>query len=147
MSSYSENKTQFKDAKLLCAALQEMGFNASDIEIHSEAQPLIGLGNRQTHYVDSNGDTAHVIIRKDAVMRVAGRRVWNDIGFKRDALTGTYSAILERDSGYTTPGWLMKVSVNYAKRNLIQTAQKQGYRLANNPKSVNSKTELLFVKA
>ena len=141
MSAYSTNKTQFKDCKLLLAALAEMGFDASKVEVNENPKQLYDFQGNKTHYVDADGDKAHVIIRRQFVGGAA-----NDIGFKRGT-DGTFEAYLsayDRRCGYDEQ-WLGKLTAAYARNAIMQKAQKQGLRFAGTVKLANGKTQLRFL--
>ena len=142
MSAYSTNVTQFRDRELLLCALDELGFDASKVEVNETAQQLFDYHGRATTYTDIDGDKAEIIIRRTYVGQSA-----NDIGFRKTA-NGTYEAILsqfDRSQGYND-GWVGLLSASYARHGLIKKASKQGLRHAGNVQK-NGKTEMLFVKA
>ena len=143
MSAYSTNQTEFRDIALLLCALNEMGFDASKVQVHETAQPLHDYRGRQTHYTDANGDKAEIIIPRKYVGGAA-----NDIGFRKTA-NGTYEAILsayDRGQGYNG-AWVGKLSAAYARNGLIQKMQKQGFKYAGNGIKKDGKTQMQFVKA
>jgi hypothetical protein len=136
MSAYSTNETQFKDPKLLCAALAELGFDASMVESHDTAQNLIDYHGKP------RPDRAEIIIRRRFIDSAS-----NDIGFKLGA-NGTYGAIIsdyDRNHMEYNGAWLGKLSAAYARQGIIQKAQRQGLRVAGTVKK-DGKTQLIFVK-
>lgn len=143
MSAYSTNKTIFKEQELLLCALAEMGFDASKVEVNTEAKQLYDYHGNATHYTDKNGDKAEIIIRRQFIGGSS-----NDIGFKRSA-DGTYSAIIsafDRGSmGYNNQ-WLGKLSAAYARNGIVVKAAKQGLRFGGTVKK-DGKTQLIFTRA
>ena len=141
MSAYSTNQTLFKDAALLVAALCEMGFEKSEIEVNQTAKHLYG------YHGDKRSDTAEIIIRQQYVNNRLSGGSSNDIGFKLQA-NGTYGAIISAfDSHYATKEWQGKLSAAYARQAIQQKAVKQGLRFVGYGPRVNGKTQLQFVKA
>jgi len=141
MSAYSTNTTQFKDCKLLLAALAELGFTSDMVEVHETGKQLFDYHGRATHYTDEAGDKAHVIIRRQFVGGAA-----NDIGFRKGS-DGHYEALLsayDRSCGYNE-AWLGKLSAAYARTAIMQKAQKQGLRFAGTVKLPNGKTQMRFL--
>ncbi len=142
MSAYSTNQTEFRDCALLLKALEEMGFDASKVNVYDTAKPLIDFQGHQTHYIDVNGDRAEIIIPRKHVGGMA-----NDIGFRKTA-NGTYEAIISAyDSRRYSAAWLGKLSAAYARNGLIQKMQKQGFKYAGNGVKKDGKTQMQFVKA
>lgn len=142
MSAYSTNQTQFKECSLLLKALEEMGFDASKVEVHETAKPLIDFQGHATHYVDSTGDKAEIIIRRKYVGGAA-----NDIGFRKTE-NGTYEAIISAyDSQRYSQAWLGKLSAAYARNGLIVKMASKGFKYAGNSVKQGTKTQMQFVKA
>jgi|SRR6185437_466865 len=142
MSAYSTNQTQFRELPLLLKALEEMGFDASKVEVHETAQPLIDFQGHRTHYVDATGDKAEIIIRRKYVGGMA-----NDIGFRKTA-SGTYEAIISAyDSSRYSQAWLGKLSAAYARHGLIVKMASKGFKYAGNGVKQGTKTQMQFVKA
>jgi hypothetical protein len=82
MSHYSKVKTKIKNKDSLVAALCDLGFTKSQIEVHDEAVALEGYEGR------FRKEKANIIIRRRHVGGAA-----NDIGFVR-MQDGTYQAII-----------------------------------------------------
>lgn len=140
MSAYSTNKTIFKDASLLVAALIEMGFEASEIEVNTKPVNLYG------YHGDMRNDRAEIIIRRQFVNARLSGGSSNDIGFARQS-DGTYAGVISQfDSNYANSTWLGKLSAAYARKAIVQKAQTQGLRFVGTVKT-NGKTQLQFVKA
>ena len=135
MSAYSTNKTLFKDKACLLAALAEMGFDSSKVEVHEKATNLHGYQG------DVRADVAEIIIRRKYVGGAS-----NDMGFKKNA-DGTYGAIIsEYDSRRYNAAWLGKLSAAYARNGIIEKAKRLGLRPAGTIKK-DGKTQLAFVRA
>jgi hypothetical protein len=124
MSEYRKSTTNCKDIDCLIDALVEMGYSREVIETHDVPQQLYDYHGRATHYTDSSGDKANVIVRRQHVGNAA-----NDLGFKLNKETGTYDAIISQfDSGKHNAKWLAGLKTNYSEKNLIKTAKKQGFK-------------------
>ena len=80
MSHFVECQTEFRDPQALVAALVELGFQESQIEVHQEAVPLLGYQG------DVRPQQAHIVIRRQHVGPAA-----NDVGWER-LPDGTYRA-------------------------------------------------------
>ncbi len=146
MSEYSTNKTIFKDASLLIAALIEMGFDASEIEHSDSAKQLFDYHGHATKYTDVNGDKAEIIIRRNHVNARLSSGASNDIGFKRQP-DGTYAGVISAyDSNFANSAWLGKLTAAYSRKAIVQRATKQGLRFVGTSQQ-NGKTQLQFVKA
>jgi len=144
MSKYSTNPVPtFKDAALLIAALQEMGFEANEIEHHAIAQQLFDYHGQPTKYTDRNGDKANVILRRTAVNRHLSGGASNDIGFKQHG-DGSFSALISQyDSAYANNQWIGKLTAAYTRQSVIQKAAKQGFKFVGS-RQENGKTKLQF---
>lgn len=141
MSKYSTNRTLFKDKACLVESLIEMGFDATEIEVHTSPKNLYG------YYGDMREDTAEVIIRRHAVNRLLSGGASNDVGFKLQ-VDGTYGGIISQydSSASFNTEKMGLLSAAYARRMVIKKAQSQGLRFAGTIKA-NGKTQLQFVKA
>ncbi len=104
MSRYCTVETTFKDQEALINALMETGrWTREQIEIHSEAQNLIGYKG------DIRKQKAQIIIRQLCVGRLS-----NDIGFTIGE-DGNYRAIIsEYDSSKYGEAWVGQLTGNYA---------------------------------
>jgi len=88
MSHFVECRTEFRDPAALVAALVELGFQESQIEVHEHAVPLYG------YHGDVRAQKAHIVIRRQHVGSGA-----NDVGWERQP-DGAYRAwISEFDAG------------------------------------------------
>jgi hypothetical protein len=88
MSHFVECQTQFRDPQALIAALVECGFDASMIEMHEQAVPLLGYRGVV------RSQNAHIVIRRQHVGSGA-----NDVGWEKQP-DGTYLGwISEFDAG------------------------------------------------
>lgn len=101
MSAYITLLTPMTDQECLLAALADLGFTGSQVEVHSTPVNLVGYaGDRRTQ-------TANVVIRRQHIGASS-----NDVGFLASP-TG-YQAFV---SGYDHPrfgaGWLTELSSRY----------------------------------
>src|SRR6266702_2651604 len=118
MSEYKKYPTEYKDKECLKAALAEQGYTT--VEDHDVAQPLVDYHGRQTHYTDANGDTGNIIVRRKYVGGAA-----NDLGFKKDEKTGTYTAMISAfDRGKHNDKWLVDLKRKYNEKLTVKTAKK-----------------------
>tara|TARA_R110002096_G_C14374762_1_gene705168 strand:+ start:122 stop:544 length:423 start_codon:yes stop_codon:yes gene_type:complete len=125
MSAYKEVLTQFKDGKILKAALEAVGngHGASlegKVEMFEEAQNLYGYQS------DLREQKANIVIRKEHVGPAA-----NDVGFEK--VDGLFVA---RISDYDSKGnkchsrWLGLVRQEYATLRTMAKARRQGYKVS-----------------
>ena len=145
MSEYRQTTTRFKDEECLVNALVESGYRRDQIEVHKEAQQLIDYVGRPTRYLDKNGDKANIIVRRQNI----GYGSANDLGFKWNAATGTYDALVsDYDSGTTHWGQnslrFKKLKVDYTEQVGIKTAKKNGFKFLGK-KIVNGKVQLQWM--
>lgn len=133
MSEYHEQKTQYKDAECLIGALNQQGY--AEVEVNEVAKQLYDFQGRPTHYLDKNGDKAHVIVRRHVVGGAA-----NDLGFKKNA-DGTYSAIVsEFDAHRHNAEWMGDLTMHYTERADMKLAKRTGLQLLSREvKTVNGK--------
>ncbi len=88
MSHFVECQTEYHDPQALVAALNECGFQESQIEVHDDAAVLYGYQG------DVRPQKAHIVIRRQHVGSGA-----NDVGWERQP-DGAYRAwISEFDAG------------------------------------------------
>lgn len=140
MSEYRKSTTNCKDKEVLIDALIDMGYKREHIEVHETAQQLIDFQGRPTHYTDKNGDKANIIVRRQHVGRAA-----NDLGFKYNAETGTYDAIISKyDEGKHNAKWLAGLKTNYNERGLAKTLKKQGFKYLGK-EVVNGKIQIKYM--
>lgn len=118
MSAYLTLLTPMTDQECVLAALVDLGFEKTKVEVHETPVQLVGYAG------DRRAQTANIIIRKQHV-GVAS----NDVGFLATA-TG-YQALV---SGYDHPrfgsGWLSQLSQRYqvhadAKRERLAAEERQ----------------------
>jgi hypothetical protein len=101
MSAYITLLTPMTDQECLLAALTDLGFDASKVEIHATPVNLVGyMGDRRTQ-------TANIVIRRQHIGSAS-----NDVGFL--ATPTGYQAFV---SGYDHPrfgaGWLSQLDNRY----------------------------------
>lgn len=146
-SEYREQSTKFKDRDCLVDALVAAGYTRDKIEVHEVPQQLFDYTGRATHYVDKTGDKANVIIRRNNI----GYGSANDIGFRWDAATETYKAVVSAyDSGTNhwgpESGRMKKTEQAYAELVLAKTLPKNGFKLLpNSMKMVNGKKMIQYI--
>jgi len=101
MSAYMTLLTPMTDQECLLAALAELGFDASKIEVHAAPVNLVGYAG------DRRAQTANIVIRRQHVGAAS-----NDVGFLASP-TG-YQAFV---SGYDHPrfgtGWISQLNSGY----------------------------------
>mgnify|MGYP001601056639 CR=1 FL=1 len=125
MSHYCNVELELRDIDALVLALLDMGFVRTEIEVHSEAQPLYGFQG------DLRPEKAHVIIRRQHVGDSS-----NDLGFVKDPVTGRLTAIISdfdqthvigRHGGTYGQAWVDSLSKAYAVRDSIKLGMRDGY--------------------
>jgi hypothetical protein len=143
MSKYSEVVTEFNDRDCLVDALKEHNFGQGDIEveIHDRAQRLYDFQGRQTHYLNTQGDVAHVIVRRQFVPGAS-----NDLGFVLKA-EGKFAMIRSAyDSRQAcSDAWVTALTDTYNEKKFVKEAKKQGFNVKTK-KSVNGKTQIVMVR-
>jgi hypothetical protein len=101
MSAYKMLLTPMTDQECLLAALADVGFDSSQVEVHPTPVNLVGYAG------DQRAQTASIVIRRQHVGAAS-----NDVGFLASA-TG-YQAFV---SGYDHPrfgtGWLSQLHSRY----------------------------------
>jgi Protein of unknown function (DUF1257) len=101
MSAYLTLLTPMTDQECLLAALVDLGFDRTKVEVHAAAVQLIGYAG------DRRSQTANIVIRRQQIGAAS-----NDVGFLATA-TG-YQALM---SGYDHPrfgaGWITQLSLRY----------------------------------
>lgn len=143
MSEFIESKTKMKDRKALIAALIEMGWKETEIEIHDTPAHLYGYQG------DKRDEVAHIIIRKH---NVGGSS--NDIGFRKEE-DGTYTPVISkfdrsssgRCAGHTggyNKKWENDLAQKYSVGLAIRQARAKGYEVKK--RIVGTKVELVLVK-
>ncbi len=103
MSAYMTLLTPMTDQECLLAALADLGFDATKVEVHGTPVNLVGYAG------DRRAQTANIVIRRQHVGAAS-----NDVGFLASAVG--YQAFV---SGYDHPrfgtGWLTQLSSAYQK--------------------------------
>lgn len=101
MSAYMTLLTPMTDQECLLAALADLGFDATKVEVHATPVNLVGYSG------DRRAQTANIVIRRKHVGAAS-----NDVGFLA-SVTG-YQAFV---SGYDHPrfgsGWLRQLNGRY----------------------------------
>lgn len=116
MSMYCEVKTQFKNQDCLIAAMMEThGWTQEQIEVHTEAQPLIGYQN------DARPQKAHIIVRRVNVGTAS-----NDLGFERQPDGSFVAHISEYDRNRYNDQWINNLKGNYAFHVVARQQQARG---------------------
>jgi hypothetical protein len=104
MSAYMTLLTPMTDQECLLAALADLGFGLSKVEIHETPVSLVGYRG------DQRAQTAHIVIRRQHVGSAS-----NDVGFLASPMG--YQAFV---SGYDHPrfgsGWLTQLNNRYQTR-------------------------------
>jgi hypothetical protein len=145
MSEYHATTTKFNDEETLVNALVENGYTREQIEVHKEPQQLIDYVGRPTRYLDKSGDKANIIVRRQNI----GYGSANDLGFKWNAATQTYDAIVsEYDTGRNHWGpnsdRMRRLKINYTEQRGIKAAKKAGFKFLGK-KIVNGKPQLQWL--
>lgn len=119
MSKYTTSTTNFKDKECLLASLKEAGYTA--VQVHDTAKHLTGYRG------DTRPETAEIILPRKTK---GGMEAYsNDVGFKLNAVTGCYEAIIsEYDSGIFTDKVMSQVKQGYTEGVTKQTMAKRGLR-------------------
>lgn len=101
MSAYITLLTPMTDQECLLAALVDLGFDTTRVEVHAAPVQLVGYAG------DRRSQTANIVIRRQQIGAAS-----NDVGFLATA-TG-YQALV---SGYDHPrfgaGWITQLSLRY----------------------------------
>lgn len=101
MSAYLTLLTPMSDQECLLAALADLGFDTTKVEVHATPVQLVGYQG------DRRAQTANLVIRRRHVGAAA-----NDVGFL--ATETGYQALV---SGYDHPrfgaGWIAQLSLQY----------------------------------
>lgn len=131
MSHFTQVELQISNTEGLIAALMKCGLRRDQIEVHSEAQPLIDYCGRQTHYRYNDTkderfkdcDKAHVIVRREHLGSAN-----NDWGMYIDPEKGSVSFLCDfsRTSTQWNDTWLNKVAQHYAAQETVDEYESQG---------------------
>ena len=137
MSEYHLQQTQYKDRDCLVAALNDMGYKT--VEVHDTAVQLYDFCGRATHYLDTTGDKANVIVRRHIVGGAA-----NDLGFALQP-DGTYAAVIsDYDNNKHNATWLKSLKRSYVEKVDMKLAKKNGLQFLGR-KVVGGKIQLQFM--
>ena len=101
MSAYITLMTPMTDQECLLAALADVGFVHSKVEVHDSPVPLVGYEGA------SRAQTAHLVIRRQNVGSAS-----NDLGFLATP-TGFQSIVSDYDQQRYGASWLAQVSERY----------------------------------
>lgn len=142
MSAYTEQNTLITDVDCLKKALAKKGYKEEHIEVHDKPQRLVDFQGRQTHYLDKNGDTAEVIIRRQHVGGAA-----NDVGFKKQA-DGTFAAIISQyDKHKHNDAWMADLKKIYAEEKIRKVAKQHGMTFVKKEENKTGGFKLQFIAA
>ena len=141
MSEYRKNITRCKDKEVLIDALVEMGYRREHIEYHEVPQQLFDWHGQPTCYLDSTGDKAQIIVRRQHVGGAA-----NDLGFKLDPVTKCFDAIISQyDSGKHNQKWLSGLKTSYSAKRVKKELAKNGFKYLGQ-EMVNGKIQIKYLK-
>jgi len=101
MSAYITLLTPMIDRECLLAALGDVGFEQSKVEVHDQPVALRGYGG------DLRSQTANIVIRKIHVGMAS-----NDIGFL-ETNTGHQLIVSDYDQGHFGKEWLSQLHARY----------------------------------
>jgi hypothetical protein len=109
MSAFITLSLPLRDQECLLAALADLGFPASHVEVHGEPVPLIGYQG------DQRVQRANIVLRRQHVGSAA-----NDIGFEW-APTGFRAHVSQWDQahGYG-PEWIRKLQTAYGRQDALK---------------------------
>ena len=133
MSKFGTIKTSMKDGKILIEALSVMGLKGSKNFI-GNPQQLEGYEGR------FRTERADIIVPRQYVGHAS-----NDLGFRRNPVTGMYEAIIsDYDSSRFNARWLQNLQVEYNQADLNVKMKKQGFRLVNTGVKENGNRKLAY---
>lgn len=101
MSAYLTLLTPMTDQECLLAALFDVGFDESMVEVHEVPVPLLGFQG------DRRAQSANIVIRNEHVGSAS-----NDVGFLKTA-TGYQAFVSGYDHPRFGPGWIGELSRRY----------------------------------
>ncbi|MBM4367903.1 MAG: DUF1257 domain-containing protein [Deltaproteobacteria bacterium] len=101
MSAYITLLTPMTDQECLLAALSDLGFDATKVEVHATPVSLVGYAG------DRRAQTANIVIRRQHVGAAS-----NDVGFLASA-TGYRAFVSGYDHPSFGPGWLTELGSRY----------------------------------
>jgi hypothetical protein len=113
MSHYTRLRTKLREARLLAAALEQVG--VAPVEVHERPQRLTGWGGARS------AEQAEVIIRRPHLGASA------DVGFARGA-DGSFELLMDSmDRSRLGGQWLPKVTQAYGYLAALEYAEAHGY--------------------
>lgn len=119
MSKYTTSTTNFKDKECLVTALKEAGYTA--VKVYDTAKHLTG------YHGDTRPELAEIVIPRKT--KGGMEDYSNDVGFKLNAETGCYEAIIsDYDSGIFTNDVMSTVKQNYTETITKRTMAVRGMR-------------------
>jgi hypothetical protein len=101
MSAYLTLLTPMLDQECLLAALVDLGFDQTKVEVHAMPVPLVGYAG------DRRAQTANIVIRREHVGSAS-----NDVGFLATS-TGYLAFVSGYDHPQFGPGWIAQLSERY----------------------------------
>jgi len=111
MSAYLTLLTPMTDQECLLAALADLGFDSTRVEVHTEPVALVG-------YVgDARSQAAHIIIRRQHVGAAS-----NDLGF-RATPTGYQLIVSDYDRRAYGQEWLTRLHARYEAHSTAKQAR------------------------
>lgn len=117
MSHFTRVRTTLREAKLLAAALKEVGF--AKVEVHETPQQLHGWGG------GLGAERAQVIVRREHTGGAS-----SDIGFARQN-DGSFAAMVDAmDRHRFGEAWLDQLSQAYGYATALQYADAHGFEVA-----------------
>lgn len=108
MSAYMRLLTPMTDQECILAALADLGFDATKVEVHATPVNLVGYRG------DQRLQTANIVIRRQHIG--AGS---NDVGFFASA-TGYQAFVSEADRHRFGTGWLTQLNDQYQNQLILK---------------------------
>lgn len=128
MSHFTVVVTVLRNAGTLLTALQDLGY---EVETGNEL-PLYGWKG------DVREETADLVISRDQLASSS-----NDIGFARQD-DGSYSIIISEYDVRTLPGFVDKVTSQYAYQTIVEQAAADGFSIMADEQRVDGSRRLLL---
>ena len=133
MSKFGTIKTSMKDGKLLIEALSIMGLKGIKNFI-GNPQQLEGYEGR------FRNERADIIVPRQYVGHAS-----NDLGFRRNPITGMFEAIIsDFDSNRFNARWLQNLQVEYNQADIAVKMKIQGWKLVNTGIKANGNRKLAY---
>lgn len=116
-----------------------LGTRFKEVELHSTPQPLYGYqGDFRTEDGQGHTKDANKALKGEIIVRrkfVGGAS--NDLGFRKNAQTGNYDAIISAyDSGKHNDGWLQQLSKDYLVEKAKSLMSEQEAELVGAPETL-----------